>query len=356
MSQIVELIENIKRITYIQIMDIIVAICIIILFRIFSSSIAYIIIRMFKLKVENKKKIKESAFYNPLKVFFDLLGIYIAVIFLKKPLNISNEIMGFITKAFEIISIIAFARGLAKSFTPKSTLVKKMKAKRNNIDDSMFEFILKIVRAVIYIIAGLIIITLLGVNLNTLVAGLGIGGVIITLAAQDTAKNLFGGFVIFIDRPFAVGDWIEMSPYEGIVEDITFRSTRVRTFENSIVNVPNSIIADTSIVNWSKMEKRRFKTDLCIQSDTPLEKLDKFKERVKNMLQERERIYDDSIIVNFDEIRDDGLNILISSYTDSVDYSSYIAEKESINNKIMKILREENIQLARDTRTVYLKD
>ena len=104
------------------------------------------------------------------------------------------------------------------------------------------------------------------------------------------------------------------------------------------------------------MEKRRFKTDLCIQSDTPLEKLDKFKERVKNMLQERERIYDDSIIVNFDEIRDDGLNILISSYTDSVDYSSYIAEKESINNKIMKILREENIQLARDTRTVYLKD
>lgn len=356
MSQIVELIENIKRITYIQIMDIIVAICIIILFRIFSSSIAYIIIRMFKLKVENKKKIKESAFYNPLKVFFDLLGIYIAVIFLKKPLNISNEIMGFITKAFEIISIIAFARGLAKSFTPKSTLVKKMKAKRNNIDDSMFEFILKIVRFSIYIIAGLIIITLLGVNLNTLVAGLGIGGVILTLAAQDTAKNLFGGFVIFIDRPFAVGDWIEMSPYEGIVEDITFRSTRVRTFENSIVNVPNSIIADTSIVNWSKMEKRRFKTDLCIQSDTPLEKLDKFKERVKNMLQERERIYDDSIIVNFDEIRDDGLNILISSYTDSVDYSSYIAEKESINNKIMKILREENIQLARDTRTVYLKD
>ena len=211
MSQIVELIENIKRITYIQIMDIIVAICIIILFRIFSSSIAYIIIRMFKLKVENKKKIKESAFYNPLKVFFDLLGIYIAVIFLKKPLNISNEIMGFITKAFEIISIIAFARGLAKSFTPKSTLVKKMKAKRNNIDDSMFEFILKIVRFSIYIIAGLIIITLLGVNLNTLVAGLGIGGVILTLAAQDTAKNLFGGFVIFIDRPFAVGDWIEMS-------------------------------------------------------------------------------------------------------------------------------------------------
>ena len=356
MDQIVEFIENIKQITYVQIVDILIAIAIVIIFRIFSSSIAYIIIRMFKLKVENKKKIKESAFYNPLKIFFNLLGVYIAVIFLKKPLNISNEVMGFVTKAFQIISIIAFARGLAASFVPKSTLVKKMKAKRNNIDDSMFEFILKIVRVIIYIVAGLIIITLLGVNLNTLVAGLGIGGVIVTLAAQDTAKNLFGGFVIFIDKPFVVGDWIEMSPYEGIVEDITFRSTRVRTFENSIVNIPNSIISDTSIVNWSKMEKRRYKTNLCIQKDTPLEKLERFQAKVKNMLQEREGIYDDSIIVNFDEIRDDGLNVLICSYTDSVDYSSYIAEKESINTKIMKILREENIELARDTRTVYLKD
>lgn len=356
MDQILEVIENIKQIRYIQIVDILIAIAIIVLFRIFSSSIAYIIIRMFKIKVQNKKKIKESAFYNPLRIFFNLLGVYIAVLFLKKPLNISDELMKLVTKIFQIISIIAFARGLALSFIPKSTLVQKMRCKMNNIDDSMFEFILKIVRVIIYIIAVLIIIALLGVNLNTLVAGLGIGGVIVTLAAQDTAKNLFGGFVIFIDKPFAVGDWIEMSPYEGIVEDITFRSTRIRTFENSIVNIPNSIISDTSIVNWSKMEKRRFKTNLCIKTDTSLEKLDRFKERVKNMLQDRERIYDESIIVNFDEIRDDGLNVLISSYTDSVDYSSYIAEKDSINNKIMKILREENIELARDTRTVYLKD
>lgn len=356
MSQIVEWIECIKKVTSIQIMDIIIAICIIIFFRIFSSSIAYIIIRMFKLKVRNKKKIKESAFYNPLRVFFSLLGVYIAVVFLKQPFNISNEILKFATKAFEIISVIVFAKGLAASFLPKSTLVRKMKEKTNNVEDSMFDFMLKIIRVVIYIIAGFVIITLLGVNLNGLVAGLGISGVIVTLAAQDTAKNLFGGLVIFLDKPFIVGDWIEMPPYEGTVEDITFRSTRVRTFENSVVNIPNSIISNASIINWSKMEKRRYKINLCIQIDTSLEKLEKFQTKVRDMLQSREAIYDESIIVKFDAINDNGLNVLISSFTESVDYPSYVAEKENINRKIMKILREENIELAYDTKTIYVKN
>lgn len=354
MQQITDYISSISSI---QIIDIIIAIGIIILFRIFSSGLAYIIIRMFKLKTRNRKKIKESAFYNPLMVFWRILGIYIAILFLKQPLNLSDEVMNVVATIFKIIIVIIFAKGLAESLTPKSSFVKRIREKNTkNVEDSMLDFILKIARALIYIIAGFIVITLLGINLNGLVAGLGIGGVIVTLAAQDTAKNLFGGMVIFIDKPFSVGDWIEMSPFEGTVEDITFRSTRVRTFENSLVNIPNSVISNSSIINWSKMEKRRYKTNLCIQIDTPLEKLEKFEKRVKEMLQEREGIYDDSIIVKFDEIKDNGINILVCSYTDSIDYPSYLAEKENINCKIMKILREENIELAYDTKTVYVKE
>lgn len=347
----------ITNITSVQIIDIVVAICIIILFKIFSSSLAYIIIRMFKLKSKNKKKIKESAFYHPLRVFFGILGVYIAILFLQTPLLIPQEAMVWITKAFQIVSVIVFAKGLAASFTSKSSLAKKIKEKTSkNVEDSMFDFILKVIRFLIYAIAVFIIVTLLGFNLNGLVAGLGIGGVIVTLAAQDTAKNLFGGLVIFLDKPFIVGDWIEMSPFEGTVEDITFRSTRVRTFENSVVNIPNSVISNSSIINWSKMEKRRYKTNLCVQLDTPIEKLEKFRSRVQDMLQEKERIYDDSIIVKFDNITENGMNILVCSYTESVDYESYLAERENINYKIMKILREENIELAYDTKTVYMKN
>lgn len=353
MSQIIEYLGNI---TSLQVMDVVVAICIIILFKIFSPTISYIIIRMFKIRAKNKKVIKESAFYKPLAVFFTIFGIYISIVFLRVPLAITDEAMQIVRKIFEIVSVIAFARGLAASFEPRSSLVKKMKERTSkDVEDSMFDFILKIVRAIIYIVAGFIVITLLGINLNGLVAGLGVGGVIVTLAAQDTAKNLFGGLVIFLDKPFIVGDWIEMSPYEGTVEDITFRSTRVRTFENSVVNIPNSIISNSSIINWSKMEKRRYKTNLCLELDTPLEKLDILQKRVREMLQQREAIYDESIIVKFDEIKDNGINVLVSSYTDSVDYPSYLAEKENINRKIMRILREEHIELAYDTKTLYVK-
>lgn len=353
MEQLIRFFENI---TTVQIIDIAIAIAIILFFRVFSASFSYIIIRMFKIKEKRAKKIKESAFFNPLKIFFIILGFYLAIIFLKTPLHISNGIMKIVYKAFVIITTISFAKGLAASFTPKSTLYKKIKEKTSrNVEDSMFDFILKVIRIIIYIIAGFIVITTLGFNLNGLIAGLGIGGVIVTLAAQDTAKNLFGGLVIFLDKPFVVGDWIQMDTFEGTVEDITFRSTRIRTFENAIVNVPNSVIANASIVNWSKMEKRRYKTNLCIKLDTPLEKLEIFKRRVEDMLQAREAIFDDSIIVKFDTIVDNGLNVLICSYTDSVDYTSYLSEKEDINSKIMKILREENIELAYDTKTICIE-
>lgn len=353
MNRIIDFIDNI---TSVQIIDILIAVAIILFFRIFSSAISYIIIRMFKFKTKNSKKIKDSAFYKPLRIFFIILGFYLAILFLQEPLNISSKVMLVVYKIFEIVSVIVFAKGLAESFTPKSTLVKTMKQRMDkDEEDTMFDFILKLVRAIIYIIAGFIVITLLGVNLNGLVAGLGIGGVIVTLAAQDTAKNLFGGLVIFLDKPFVVGDWIQMENYEGTVEDITFRSTRIRTFENSLVNVPNSIISNSSIINWSKMEKRRYRVKLCIQIDTPLDKLEKFKTRIQDMLQSRDAIYDDSIIVKFDEIDDNGINVLVCSYTESVDYPSYLAEKEDINYKIMKILREENIELAYDTKTVYVK-
>ena len=349
--------EYMRNITNVKFVDIIIAICIIIFFIVSSSTISYIIIRIFKIEGKSKKKIKASSFYKPLKTFFSILGIYIAIMSLKLSYDIPEKFINVVTKLFEICSVLVFAKAFAKSCLPGSTLVKKIKANtKQDVEDSMFDFILKIVRIIIYIIAGFTIITILGVNLNGLVAGLGIGGVIITLAAQDTAKNLFGGLVIFIDKPFVVGDWIQIDAFEGTVEDITFRSTRIRTFENSLVNIPNSTMSDSSIVNWSKMEKRRYKTNLCIQLNTPLEKIEKFMARVREMLQQRDAIFDETILVKFEEITDNGVSILISSYTDSVDYTSYLTERQNINTKIMKILKEENIELAYDTKTVYIRN
>ena len=352
-----KLVEFWNRLTSIQVVDIIIAIGIIVFFRIFSGTFSYMIIKIFKIKSKKAKEIKESAFFKPLKVFFIILGIYLAIVFLRVPLQINEQVMDIVTKTFKIISVIEIAVGLANSFTSKTILGKKLrKSLSDKMDDTVFEFVLKITRVLIYIIAIFLVLAILEINLTGLVAGLGLGGVIVTLAAQDTAKNLFGGLVIFIDKPFVVGDWIQMDNYEGTIEDITFRTTRIRTFENALVNIPNAIIADASVTNWSKMEKRRYKTNLCVELDTPLEKLDLLKTRIEKMLQERESVYDDSIIVRFDQITDNGINILIYTYTNSVDYASYLKEVEDINVKIMKILNEENIELAYDTKTVYVKN
>ena len=354
MEQITNFIESIKAL---QIIDILIAVAIILVFRILSSTFSYMIIRMFKFKSKKAKEIKESAFFKPLRLFFMILGVYLAVLFLRKPLNLSQEIMNLATTIFEIISVIAFAIALAKSFTLKSTLVVKMRKKsKREYDDASIEFTLKVVRVLIYIVAVFIVLSLLNVDLTGLIAGLGIGGIIVTLAAQDTAKNIFGGIVIFIDKPFTVGDWIQMDSYEGTIEDITFRTTRIRTFENSLLNVPNSIISNASVINWSKMESRRYKVNIKIDLETPVEKLQKLKTRVEEMLYNRENILDDSTIVRFDGIDENGINMLVYTYTNSTGYSSYLKEVEGINYKIIKILDEENIKVAHDTHDVYLQN
>lgn len=169
------IINYISSITSEQIIDVITALCLIILFRAFSSSVAYVIVRMLKFKVKNKRQIKESAIYNPIRAFVSILGVYVAILLLKKPFAISKTIMAMVTKAFEICTIIIVAKGLAGSIMPKSTLVKKIRARTTKkVEDSMLNFLLKMVRGIIYVVAGFIVLTLLGVNLNGLVAGLGL--------------------------------------------------------------------------------------------------------------------------------------------------------------------------------------
>ena len=353
MEQVVNFIESLKAV---DIIDIIVAICLIILFKVLSPSISYMIIKIFKFNSKSKKSIKESAFYTPLKIFFTILGIYIAVVFLKKPLNLPDNVMEIVTKAFQIISVLAFAKALASSFTTKSSLIKRIrKSWKNDVEDSMLEFALKVTRVIIYLIALFIIFAILKINLSGLVAGLGIGGIIVTLAAQDTAKNIFGGIVLFIDKPFNVGDWIQTPNYEGTVEDMTFRTTRIRNFENSVVNIPNSTIADSAIINWSKMEKRRYKFSLSFPLDTTAEQMEMISNRIKEMLIKEPQVIDDDIIISFENITDNGLSLLVYMFVVPTGYNDYIMLKDKINKNIINILHNLGVELSYPSTSVYIE-
>ncbi len=351
MEQILELIENLKSV---QIIDLVVALCIMTLFKALSSSIAFGIVKIFKFK-RSKKQIKESAFYRPLKVFIGILGVYLGVLFLKRPLNITQEVMSGVTKVFQIISTIAFSRALAESFTVKSSLVKGIRDKwRDDVDDSMLKLALRFVRAGIYIVAILIILAILKINLSGLVAGAGILSVVITLAAQDTAKNIFGGVVLFIDKPFGVGDWIETPNYQGVVEDITFRTTRIRNFEDSVVNIPNSTIADVAIINWSKMGKRKYKVNLPFSFETTSEQIEYIKSKIKESLIKDSNVINEDVVVSFNKIADTNIMLLIETFLSATSYKDYCVAIDKINREIMDIVHDSKAKLAYPASTVYV--
>lgn len=346
------LINIISKVDIQKLVNLLIALGTIVVFFTLRSLITYIVIKFFNIKEKDKNKIKNNPFYNPLKNFFGILGIYIGIIII----GIPEEYFNIVRKIFKVITIMLVANGIANFINPESKSIKKLK-KRLKIDasDTRINFIYKIGKIIIYTVAILISIMEFGYDINGIIAGFGLGGVIVTLAAQDTAKNLFGGFILILDKSFIVGDWIQTTSFEGIVEDITFRSTRLRTFDNSLVNIPNALLANESVINWSKMEKRRYKLNIKLSLDTPIELVKIVVSKIQFMLINHPNVIDEDTFVKFDEIREDGINIMINVFTNSIDYESYLNAKEHINTNILEILEKENVELAYPTQTVYVK-
>ena len=194
-----------------------------------------------------------------------------------------------------------------------------------------------------------------GINVATLITGIGLGGLTIALAAQDTAQNLFGGLVILLDKPFQVDDWISTPDIEGVVEDITFRSTRVRTFPNALVVVPNSTLVSSPITNWSRMNKRRASFTVELTYNTTEAQLQRCISRITEMINQNPEVLADDTVVAFNSFQDSSLEISVLFYTRATSFSAFQKIKEQVNYGIMKIVEEEGASFAFPTQTVYLQ-
>lgn len=352
MKFINEITEMFKNLSLENIIDIGIGLAIIVIFKILSSSFAYILVKMFKFKVKDKKKIKENGFYKPLKTFFALLGIYIGAMVLKLPADIFSAI----TKIFRICIIILTAKGFANLFDSSSETFTKIREKLHmDGTDTTVNFFSKIAKGLIYIVAAFIVIAEFGYDLSGLVTGLGISSVVIALAAQDVAKSILAGLSIISDRPFDIGDYIEVGSYAGTVEDITFRTTRIRDVNNQIVVLPNSFLTTTSIINATKREKRRYNLVLTLELNTPLEKVSSLTENIKMTLNTHPNVTKDNIRVFFDTISADGIDISINFYTDITDITDFLKFKEEINYALLEMIKQAQIELAYPSQSIYLK-
>jgi len=291
-----------------------------------------------------------KALEKPLQNFFIVFGIYLALSVL--PLSQAQDIL--VLKVFRSSIVILIAWALYILVSSESIIFDQFRAKldANNI---LIPFLSKTVRFFVLAMAFMIIAVEWDYDVNGLIAGLGLGGLAFALAAKDALSNIFGGMVIIIDKPFTIGDWISTPSVEGTVEDITFRSTKVRTFAQALVTVPNSTLANEPITNWSRMGKRRITFHLGVTYSTSPHKLEKCIQAIRAMLEEHPGIHKETIFVFFEKFGDSSLDIFFYFFTNTTNWKEYLSIREDVNFKIMKILEQEGVSVAFPSRSIYIE-
>ena len=250
------------------------------------------------------------------------------------------------------ISLVWAAYRLTDIFTE---LFKRFAKKtESELDDHLVPLIAKSMRFFVALIGGLMAIQNLGFNVMSILAGLGIGGLAFALAAKDTAANLFGSIMIFMDQPFKIGDWVVTSDAEGTVEEIGFRSTRIRTFYNSIISIPNSLLANKNIDNMGQRRYRRIRTHIGLTYDTTPEQMQTFIQGIKDIIQEHPHTRKDIYHVVFNEYGDSSLNILLYAFLEVPNWGMELTERQSIFLEIMKLAKRVDVEFAFPTQTLHV--
>lgn len=184
-----------------------------------------------------------------------------------------------------------------------------------------------------------------GYNVNSIVAGFGITGLAVAFAAQTTIGNLFGSFSILTDKVFKIGDFIKFNDLAGRVEGINLRSTQLRTIEGFLVNVPNNVLANTSITNATQTSKYRVEVVVAIECDTELPMIRKAKELIYEVVNTAESIEKDSIIVFVESVENTAINVKLFCYTTQVDWREYVQQKSYIIEEIIGKFQAAGISL-----------
>jgi MscS family membrane protein len=226
----------------------------------------------------------------------------------------------------------------------------------STLDDMLVPLIRKTVRVVIVIIVGLYIAeSVSGKPMSTIIAGLGLGGLAFALAAQDTIKNFFGSIMILLDKPFAVGDRISIEGFDGPVEEVGFRSTKVRTLTGHIVTIPNDKMASSTVENVGRRPYIRRTMNITITYDTPPDKVEKAVKIIEDLLKNHEGMNPDfPPRVFFNDFNDWSLNLLAIYWYHPPDYWAFCAFSQDFNLKLMRAFEEEGIEFAFPTQTLYL--
>jgi len=287
---------------------------------------------------------------GPTRFSFIIAGFYFFAIIL----DINSIFLHHIIKSLVTVAIFWILFGTASVFD--NFIYSFSKKFGKDLHKEIGNFLIKSIKAFIFIVGTIAILQDWGINVSAFIASLGIGGLAFALAAKDTAANLFGGLTILADQSLKIGDWVKVGSVEGTVEDIGLRTTKIRTFEKSLIIMPNQTIANSPIENYSRRGQRRIKLRIGVTYDTPRETLQKIVKDITIMLQNHPKIaQDQTLLVRFDEFGDSALGIFIYTFISTAVWSDYLEAKENIYLKIMEIVENNKTEFAFPSQSIYIE-
>jgi len=334
--------------------DFAIAIVIFILFLILRKVFTKYIVKFLSLFAKKSKTNIDDKFLKiiiePIRFLFIIIGFQISLQYAKY----SSDFIDLVIKSFLIFVIFWIMYGAINIF--RTSIEKFALNFGNELHKELSLFIIKAIKIFVVVSAFVMILQVWDINVSAFIASLGLGGLAFALAAKDTAANLFGGLTLLADKSLKLNDWIKVNSTEGIVEDIGLRTTKIRTFEKSIITVPNQILANSPVENFSRRGIRRIKFRIGLTYETNSSTILNIKNEILSMLKSHTDIAQDStMLVKFDKFEDSNLSIFIYTFTSTSNWSRYLDIKEDINIKIMKIVEDNKSDFAFNSQTIYLK-
>lgn len=293
-----------------------------------------------------------SLIAKPLSIFLILLLFRLFVPALQLPASYSKYIMIVLDVLIPLLGTVIIYRFV----NILSIYLGKLAAKtEGTLDDQLVPLLRKTLKTFVIIVGTLYILDNLKVPILPLLTGLSIGGLAFALAAQDTIKNFFGSLMIFVDKPFQVGDWITSGDVDGTVEEVGFRSSRIRTFRNSLIYIPNGILADNTIDNHGLRKQRRFYTHITITYDTPPELIELFVQGLRKIVDNHPRTAKNYHIY-LNDMAASSLNIIFYIFFKVPDWGNELQSRHEVLMEVIKLAKELGVNFAFPTQTLHMEN
>jgi len=288
--------------------------------------------------------------YEPLKFSFLIVALYSFV----SILYIQNTSIYLVLESLVVFNFFWIVWAILHGI--QGMIYKATASIYKDLSSELSHFVIRIIKLLVWVIGISAILSLWGINVTALLASLGLGGLAFALAAKDTAANLFGSIAILIDKSIKIGDWIIVDGVEGVVEDIGMRTTKIRTFQKSLVVVPNQIVANSHIENFSRRNVRRIKMHIGLTYDTTNKQIEAIVNDIKNMLLNHSGIDNEgTLMVNFVNFGDSAQEILVYTFTNTANWQEYLNIKEDIQYKISEIVLKHGSSFAFPSRSIYIE-